>query len=109
MNSRLAWLAPVLTAGLVAAMLVLSWRSNDPDGAAVLFGLTFTAYAVVGALIATRHPRNPVGWLFCAAGLLSAASEGLHSYAVNPLVGPDRRLPPGSRRGQGDRVPSPSS
>ena len=88
----------------------LSWRSDDHDGAEVLFGLTFVAYGVVGALIATRHPRNPVGWLFCAAGLLSAASEALHSYAVEPRwsagIGP---LPPGSRRGPGDRAPSPSS
>lgn len=26
-------------------------------------------FPVVGALIATHRPRNPIGWLFCAVGI----------------------------------------
>lgn len=32
--------------------------------------LTIT-YCVVGLLVASRHPRNPIGWIFCATGFLS--------------------------------------
>ena len=35
----------------------------------VLFGVGFVGYAAVGALIAARHPRNAVGWLFCGVGV----------------------------------------
>ena len=27
------------------------------------------AYALVGALVAARQPRNPIGWIFCAVGM----------------------------------------
>ena len=29
-------------------------------------------FAVIGALIVSRHPRNPIGWIFTAVGLLYA-------------------------------------
>ena len=29
-------------------------------------------FAVIGALVAARHPRNPIGWIFVAVGLLYA-------------------------------------
>jgi signal transduction histidine kinase len=29
-------------------------------------------FAVIGALIASRHPRNPIGWIFVTVGLLYA-------------------------------------
>jgi len=82
MSPRLAWLAPALTLGLVAVMLPLTWETAEYDGAEIVFGLAFVAYAVVGALIASRHPRNPVGGLFVALGLLSALTETLFSYAT---------------------------
>jgi signal transduction histidine kinase len=30
------------------------------------------AFAVMGALVATRHPRNPIGWIFMTVGLCIA-------------------------------------
>ena len=36
--------------------------TNPPYGC---YSLCFVTYAAVGGLIAARHPRNPVGWLFC--------------------------------------------
>jgi hypothetical protein len=30
------------------------------------------SYATVGALVASRHPKNPIGWLFCALGFVIA-------------------------------------
>jgi len=32
------------------------------------------AFAVIGALIASRHPRNPIGWIFTVVGLLEATT-----------------------------------
>ncbi len=32
--------------------------------------ILFLTFPVVGALIASRHPRNPVGWICLADGLL---------------------------------------
>jgi len=80
---RLAWIAPALTVACVAGYFAL-YPKEDREGVEALFGLAFVAYAAVGALIAARHPGNPVGWLFCAVGLFSAGSELAYAYARNP-------------------------
>lgn len=33
-----------------------------------------TGFVIIGALVASRHPRNPTGWIFSAVGLLYALS-----------------------------------
>ena len=43
--------------------------------------LTLT-YGVVGTLVAARHPRNPIGWMFCATGFLSALSMLSAGYSL---------------------------
>jgi hypothetical protein len=53
------------------------------------------AFTTVGALIAARQPRNPIGWLFLASGICSATggfAEGYWRYAL--LVRPSE-LPGG--------------
>jgi len=37
---------------------------------AVLTGMVSLVYPTIGALIVTRLPRNPIGWIFCGVGLL---------------------------------------
>ncbi|MDQ3610143.1 MAG: hypothetical protein M4D85_00810 [Actinomycetota bacterium] len=81
MSRRLVWLLPVLTVAVASVMVVYSWGTEDQEGVEIFFALAFVAYATVGALIASRHPRNPVGWLFAAIGLLSAATELAYAYA----------------------------
>jgi hypothetical protein len=76
---RLAWATPVLTAALVGVTFALK-PPEDSDGVAILFGLAFLAYPTVGALIVSRHHRHPVGWLFCAVGVLSTLAEALYAY-----------------------------
>jgi hypothetical protein len=47
------------------------------------------SFPVVGALIATHRPRNPIGWLFCVVGLfqgLIIAAEAYSDYA--PRIAP---------------------
>jgi hypothetical protein len=48
---------------------------------AVLTAIVFSAFALVGAVVAQRRPRNPVGWFFGAGALLWALgvlSSGLY-------------------------------
>ncbi len=83
-NSRAAaWLAWAL-AGLTLAMFVASiplwflvrgadlpssWRADVGVGGLV-GGALFLAFPLVGALIASKRPKNAVGWLCLAVGLI---------------------------------------
>jgi signal transduction histidine kinase len=61
-------------------------RNVDLAGAFVQAIVPALAIAVVGGLIASRRPRNPIGWLLLA-GATSSALQGLASqYAVHSLV-----------------------
>ena len=56
----------------------------------VVFLLTFPALPVMGALLATRRPANPIGWLFLAAALglaFSAFAHGYGDYAIDARSG----------------------
>jgi len=44
------------------------WGTASALGGLVIF-LPFLAFPLVGALIASRRPRNPIGWICLAAGL----------------------------------------
>jgi hypothetical protein len=100
-TSRVAWLAPALSVALGGATIVLQAltpaealppedRVDVPD---VLFALSFVVYAAVGGLIAARHPRNAVGWLFCGVGVALPATGLLYAYATYGLVGTSNGLP----------------
>jgi len=65
-------------------------RSGERAGPvlAVLMGLLSLAYPTVGALIASRLPTNPIGWIFCGAGLLYETQRFTIAYADYALLGP---------------------
>jgi signal transduction histidine kinase len=75
---RLSWSIAVFSIILVVSGVVISILALIADGQLVLFSHQFVTpvatitFGVVGALVASRHPRNPIGWLFCATGFLSA-------------------------------------
>jgi len=53
----------------------------------VLFTIELLVYPTVGALVASRRPQNPIGWIFCGIGFLDAAQTfalfyGDYSLAV---------------------------
>jgi hypothetical protein len=88
----LAWSLTGLWAALffaTVALTVLSAsaggvRSSDIVGEVLVF-VPFTAFPVVGALIASRRPRNPIGWICIADGLLwmlITLTEGYSAYAL---------------------------
>jgi uncharacterized membrane protein YhaH (DUF805 family) len=86
--SRLAWLLYVLALALVALAAGLWLVVHRPVPGAVGYGywreglVTTLAYATVGALITTRRPAHPVGWLFLGAGLVGAAQLATGEFAA---------------------------
>ena len=83
--TRLAWSLAALSVAMfiVGAALTLSslsvgaatepstssdWGTAGPLSSLVIF-LPFLAFPLVGALIASRRPENPIGWICLAAGL----------------------------------------
>jgi hypothetical protein len=60
------------------------WRSDQHwlfPTLGVLPAVLSLAYPTVGALIASWHPRNSIGWLFCAAGLVVIGLSFATAYA----------------------------
>jgi hypothetical protein len=90
----LAWaLAGITLTIFVAsvALFVLARSAHVPSslgastvGDVVLF-MSFSVFPVVGALIASKRPRNPIGWICLADGLLWALiilSEDYSAYGL---------------------------
>ena len=51
---------------------------GETDDSSVVTDLgTLLAFSVVGAIIASRQPRNAIGWIFCGVGV----TVGLNSFA----------------------------
>jgi hypothetical protein len=86
--SRLAWLLYVVALALVGLAVGLWLVVHRPVAGAVGYGywregmVTTLAYATVGALITTRRPEHPVGWLFLCAGLVGAAQLVTGEFAA---------------------------
>jgi signal transduction histidine kinase len=76
--ARLAWALCVLTVVVLAAgagiVLTHEHRTATEGGFSnfPVLPLTTAAGATVGALIVSRHPRHPVGWLFVTCYLAAA-------------------------------------
>ena len=82
--SWLAWSLFGLSLALAVAGSVLNLAGHPmrPDlDYGVGFSATFFGFSVVGALIASRLPRNPIGWLLLMQGLCWELSGGLAGYA----------------------------
>jgi hypothetical protein len=82
--SWLAWsLAVASLALLVAGITVLHLRPIEDIPLWLVYPLAigFSAYATVGALVASRRPNNAIGWLLCAVGLAITSSIFLDEYA----------------------------
>jgi hypothetical protein len=100
-NTRTTWVAWSLAALSVAmfvtgdVMYVLA-RSAQSPGDWVTVGtvsemLTFVpylAFPIVGALIASRRPRNPIGWICLASGLLFMLLAITDSYSIYGVARP---------------------
>jgi hypothetical protein len=95
----LAWtacaLSLVLTA-LTVLLIVLLLRSDTPIYYYWLeTSMVAVGYSTVGAIVASRLPESPIGWLFCAIGLIFGVSHFSAEYAAYDLLSPSRSLPGG--------------
>jgi hypothetical protein len=100
------WVAGCIAAGSVALMaggLVLAYagRHRVPAGLTnwdfsdVFAQVVNIALPVAGFVLASRRPRNPIGWLALAAGLCLGLSRFGSSYGVLALVAAPGSLPAG--------------
>jgi hypothetical protein len=91
----LAWSLAVLSLILcVAAIgLYLATRSLHPpsswgtggDSAVLIFVVPFLTFPLVGALIASNRPKNPIGWICLAVGIFWMLANLSSSYGMYGL------------------------
>jgi hypothetical protein len=89
MSHRAAWLAWSicgLTVVLIVCAIALAFF-NRSDVRTVILPLGLTVSAVVGALVASRRPTNPVGWFFLGSAVCFAITLVAAEYATYGLAG----------------------
>ena len=84
--SRLAWSMCGLSLGLMACALALAVL-NGADADVVSLPLALTASALVGGLVASRRPENPVGWFFLGGGACFSLTQVATGYVALGLAG----------------------
>jgi hypothetical protein len=92
----LAWslwaLSSTLTALSILLLILTSSHSNIFDYW-VESTLISVSCSTVGALIASRRPENPTGWIFCALGLAAGVRHFGAEYAIYALLVEPGSLP----------------
>jgi two-component system, NarL family, sensor kinase len=96
----LAWSLCALSLTLTTlSLLLLAMNASHPDVTIYYFWLETTlvaaGYSTVGAIVASRLPSIPVGWLFCAIGLGFGATHFSAEYATYALLAVPGSLPGG--------------
>ncbi|HWC32188.1 MAG TPA: hypothetical protein VG709_03590, partial [Actinomycetota bacterium] len=101
-RARLAWSLwglVVLLTSIAIVFLVLAIEVPLPEDAFGFrgFGAVWAlVYATFGALVASRQPRNAIGWLFLGVGITSAVQELCQEYAMYSLLLRTGDLPAGA-------------
>jgi hypothetical protein len=97
--SLLMWSACAFSLALTALsvlLIVLLLRSDTPIYYYWLeTSMVAVGYSTVGAIVASRLPDSPIGWLFCAIGFSFAVVHFSVEYAAYALLAPSRSLPAG--------------
>jgi hypothetical protein len=90
--SWLAWTACLLCGTLTAASLMLAFLNGRTlseffvEENIVMIATLTVAFSVVGAMIASHRPGNPIGWIFCAAALFQGLAVFGDEYATYALI-----------------------
>ena len=99
-----AWSLCALCVALAAANLILALLNEHTLGeiffisehAIVIFAIWTVSFSVVGALIASRRPENPIGWIFLADGFCYGLLSAGDQYAIYALLTNPGALPLGA-------------
>ena len=93
--SWLAWSLVTLSVVLLVGGIALDQMTRSTATERLDYGpvdavftlATVLTFSVVGATIASRQPRNAIGWIFCGIGLLVGINSLTGGYAVYRLAG----------------------
>lgn len=77
-------IAEVVTAAVLSIIIGWSWR-DALEAFVVTNSLMGAVFAGCGGILAWHRPRNPIGWLFVAAGL-AHATTALCAPAIQALI-----------------------
>jgi hypothetical protein len=100
----LAWSLCLLCVALAVASLIFGLLNGRTlgemvftEGPTIVTLVTqIVSFSVVGALIASYRPENPIGWLFCAAALFYGLKIAGEEYAIYALLTNPGSLPLGA-------------
>ncbi len=92
-----AWVA-WSSVGVAVALAALGLLLEHANGTSwflehLSFMLPFLAFVAVGALVASRRPENPIGWILCAVGLSNLLWAFASKYAIYALTTREGSLP----------------
>ena len=97
----LGWSLWALCVALLALTALLDHSYTPPlpnkgnDNFYMFFGVPLLVYATVGAFVASRRPRNLIGWLLCVIGFVLALVSFSVAYADYVVGHPGSSLPVG--------------
>jgi hypothetical protein len=96
--SRLAWSIWALCVPLTAfsgllLFLTASAQDRSVSSLPILFSVLLLTFPTVGAFVVSRRPENPIGWIFCAAGLVLGIGISASNYADYALLVSSGPLP----------------
>jgi hypothetical protein len=78
---RLAWGLVALAILLLVGSAVISAANGSGVGLSGFISAITLVFAGVGAMIATRHPGNAIGWIFLSVAVTAGLAEVAHAYA----------------------------
>jgi hypothetical protein len=89
--ARLGWSLFALAGLLLVNALVLNLRRPQYADLAfttgeLVLGLVLLLFGWFGALIVSRRPGHPIGWLLCAFGVVAGLTDFATEYAIYGLV-----------------------
>jgi hypothetical protein len=84
-----------LVAGFSIAVVVFNLIHIEDFGFFAFIPISLSPFALVGALLIARVPRNTVGWLLSGSGVCFAITFAGAEYATNALVFDPGSLPAG--------------
>ena len=84
--SWLAWSLATLTIVFVSCVVAFTIIYRDARLQELPFLVSVVVSALVGAVVASRRPRNPIGWFFVLSSLSFVIADATIRYAVYGLV-----------------------